>query len=141
MILHANLTAYRQAGRWRGLLLRGPSGAGKSELTLRLLDRGWRLVADDRVIVWTSGGRLWGRAPDILHGLIEVRAVGVSCVPALAFVQITQVIDCASATELERIPAPATIALHGVALPFRQIDASAAAAPEKAIVACSASCV
>ena len=51
-------------GGWRGALIEGPSGAGKSDLALRALDAGFRLVADDRVVVWTSGGRLFGRAPD-----------------------------------------------------------------------------
>ena len=30
-----------------GLLLRGPSGSGKSDLALRLIELGWRLVADE----------------------------------------------------------------------------------------------
>ncbi len=36
------------------MLLLGPSGSGKSDLLLRLLDRGFTLVADDRVS-WTDG--------------------------------------------------------------------------------------
>ncbi len=141
MILHANLAAYRRDGRWRGLLLRGPSGVGKSELTLRLLGRGWRLVADDRVIIWTSGEGIWGRAPSPLVGLLEVRAVGVLPAPTLSYAQITAVIDCAPPETLERIPEPATTDLLGVNLPFLRLDASSAAAPEKAIVFCGASCV
>ena len=65
-------------GGWRGALLRGPSGAGKSEpgAAARCLPVG-RLVADDRTLVWSSAGRLYGRAPAALAGLVEVRGVGV----------------------------------------------------------------
>ena len=77
MILHAGLIAARIAGFWRGVLIEGPSGSGKSDLALRALSQGFRLVADDRVVVWASGGRLFGRAPEILNGLIELRGLGV----------------------------------------------------------------
>ena len=36
----------------------GPSGSGKSDLALRLLDRGFMLVSDDRTIVRKEGTRL-----------------------------------------------------------------------------------
>ena len=61
MILHAGLVARRQDGYWRGVLIEGASGAGKSDLALRALDHGFRLVADDRVVVWASGGALYGQ--------------------------------------------------------------------------------
>src|SRR3546814_6063070 len=35
-----------------GVLILGQSGQGKSDLALRLIDRGARLVADDRCDVW-----------------------------------------------------------------------------------------
>jgi serine kinase of HPr protein (carbohydrate metabolism regulator) len=127
--LHANLLAFRGSGRWRGVLLRGGSGAGKSGVTLRLCERGFRLVADDRVIAWRSGGRLWGRAPDRLSGLIEVRGVGVLSRPALSFVEITRVVDCAPrGVELDRIPEAEPATIQEVSLPRLFIDASAIAA-------------
>ena len=45
MQIHASCAA-REG---HGVLLLGPSGSGKSDLLLRLLDRGFALVADDRV--------------------------------------------------------------------------------------------
>ena len=69
MIRHAGLVALRWRGDWQGVLIEGPPGSGKSDLALRALTEGFRLVADDRVLLWTSGGRLWGRAPDVLAGL------------------------------------------------------------------------
>ena len=41
-----------------GVLILGNSGQGKSDLALRLLDRGARLVADDRCDIWYERGRL-----------------------------------------------------------------------------------
>jgi hypothetical protein len=76
-VLHAGLMALRLEGLWRGILITGPSGSGKSDLALRLMADGYRLVADDRTLVWTSGGVLFGRAPDPLSGRIEVRGQGV----------------------------------------------------------------
>ena len=71
----------------KGVLIRGPSGAGKSELALRLIDQPGRglgqslidsqLVADDQVQLFTRDGRLHGRAPDNLRGLLEIRGLGV----------------------------------------------------------------
>ena len=83
MILHAGLVARRQDGYWRGVLIEGASGAGKSDLALRALDHGFRLVADDRVVVWASGGALYGRAPDSLaylgEALIQLKKPADAC--------------------------------------------------------------
>ncbi len=94
-VLHATLVARRFAAGWRGALLRGPSGSGKSTLALRAMESGFRLVADDRVLVWRSGGRLFGRAPAALDGLLEVRHVDVA--PRCRLVQgpIDLVVDLA----------------------------------------------
>jgi len=129
--LHATLAAYRDAAGWRGVLFRGASGAGKSHLALSLIGRGWRLVADDRVVAWSSGGRAFGRAPDVLRGLLEVRTVGVLSFPALGLAEIVHVVDCVDAdSPLERIPLPAWAEISGVALPLCRIDARWSGAPE-----------
>lgn len=61
----------------RGVLLLGDAGSGKSDLALRLIDRGARLVADDRVDLAREDGRMVMSAPDRLAGLIEVRGLGI----------------------------------------------------------------
>ena len=115
MIRHAGLVALRQGGLWRGVLIEGPSGAGKSDLALRALDQGFRLVADDRVEVWSDAGRLFGRAPDALRGLIEARGVGVVPVAPVAFCEITLVARLGTP---RRMPDPATETILGVAIPL-----------------------
>ncbi len=126
--LHASLAALRTGGAWRGALLRGASGAGKSDLLLRLLDDGWRLAADDRVVLWASGGRLWGRAPAPLAGLVELRGQGMAHPPPLPFAEVAAVVDLGEPAE--RQPASREVELHGVRASLhtlRPFDASAPA--------------
>ncbi len=135
--LHATLVARYRRGEWRGVLLRGPSGAGKSGLALSLLGLGWRLVADDRVLVWRSDRRVFGRAPDTLFGLLEVRTVGVISRAALRLAGIDAVVDCAPDPKtLERIPQSATVTLEGVRLPNLRLDARSPGAAEKVAAFC-----
>ncbi|HEX3406984.1 MAG TPA: HPr kinase/phosphorylase [Caulobacteraceae bacterium] len=132
MILHAGLVALRLGGRWRGALILGPSGAGKSDLALRALETGLRLVADDRVMVWASGGALYGRAPDPLCGLIEARGHGVVAEPSLAFAEIVLAVRCTAQDEtIERLPDPQVEILAQAAIPLTRLDAREASAPAK----------
>ncbi|WP_293901908.1 HPr kinase/phosphorylase [Phenylobacterium sp.] len=128
MILHAGLIARRMQGRWRGVLIQGPSGAGKSDLALRALDHGFRLVADDRVLLWAVDGRLYGRAPDALGGLIEVRGVDVLRLGAVAFCDVVLVVRLEPP---ERLPDPATETILGVAVPLLAADPFELSAPAK----------
>ena len=131
MILHAGLVARPQGGRWRGVLILGASGSGKSDLALRLIDHGgFCLVADDRALLWTSGGRLFGRAPDTLHGLIEARGLGVLSAPARAFTAIDLAVECV-AGPVERLPEPASTRQLGHGLPLLRLVATEASAPAK----------
>ncbi len=130
MIRHAGLIALRESGpeggRWRGILIEGRSGAGKSDLALRALGQGFRLVADDRVLLWVSGGRLFGRAPDTLFGRLEIRGLDVVEVPALAFVEVALVAHDATP---DRIPESNHESLLGVAVPRVEVVLSHASAP------------
>ena len=133
MIRHAGLVARRLGGVWKGALIEGVSGSGKSDLALRLLDLGFRLVADDRVEVWASAGRLYGCAPSPLSGLMEVRGEGVVPVPTLVFAEVVLV---AEAGQPERAPDPDTTEIAGIALPrlvFSLLEASAAAKLSRAL--------
>ena len=128
MILHAGLVAARLGGLWRGALIEGPSGAGKSDLALRALDHGFRLVADDRVVVWASGEVLYGRAPEPLAGLLEVRGVGVHAAPAINFCRIALAVRCG---QYERMPEPAFCDYAGLSIPVVSIDPFEPSAPAK----------
>lgn len=132
MIRHAGLVALLWRGDWRGVLIEGSSGSGKSDLALRSLAEGFRLVADDRVLVWTSGGRPWGRAPDSLAGLMESRGLGVLPVATRPFAPIVLAIRCEPSPEaVERFPAHETLDLHGSAVPLRPLWPFDPAAPAK----------
>lgn len=61
-----------------GVLLIGSSGVGKSETALELVQRGHRLIADDRVELFMIDElTLIGEAPAILENLLEIRGVGI----------------------------------------------------------------
>ena len=128
MIRHAGLIAQRIAGRWLGALIEGPSGAGKSDLALRALAQGFRLVADDRVVLWPSDGRLFGRAPDALHGLIEVRGLDVVRTEALPLCEIGLLARIGSP---ERLPEPAFDDILGVRVPTLTTPAFEESGPAK----------
>ena len=125
---HAGLIAARAGGTWRGVLIEGPAGAGKSDLAIRALEQGFRLVADDRVALWVSAGRLFGRAPDALAGLLEVRGLQVVSLAALPLAEVVLVVRCGAP---ERIPDPAFADLLGVAVPLIELDPREASAPAK----------
>lgn len=132
MIRHAGLVALLWRGDWCGVLIEGPPGSGKSDLALRSTAEGFRVVADDRVLIWTSGGRLWGRAPAPLAGLMESRGLGVLPIPTLPFTRIVLAIRCeASAEAVERYPVGESLGLDGQAVPLRPLWPFDPAAPAK----------
>ncbi len=90
-----------------GVLLLGGSGSGKSDLLLRLIDRGFGLVADDRVLV--EAGR--ARPHPALAGLVEMRGLGLLRMDHVAPVPLGLVValdgSVAGATSAEeRLPEP-----------------------------------
>ena len=128
LVRHAGLIAARAGGAWRGVLIEGPAGAGKSDLALRALDAGFALVADDRVLLWTCAGRLFGRAPDALAGLLEVRGLQIARVMALPLAEVALVVRCATP---ERLPEPRFVEIAGVRTPLIELDPREASAPAK----------
>lgn len=61
-----------------GVMITGDSGVGKSETALELIQKGHRLVADDRVDLYQQDDNtLIGEAPSILRHLIEIRGIGI----------------------------------------------------------------
>jgi serine kinase of HPr protein (carbohydrate metabolism regulator) len=122
VVRHAGLIARHLGGLWRGVMIEGASGAGKSDLALRALDLGFRLVADDRVVVFLSRGRLFGRAPRPLEGLIEARGVGILRSPYLGFVEIRMIARAVQDPHaIERLPEPRHERVLGVPIPVLEL--------------------
>ncbi|OYU16332.1 MAG: RNase adaptor protein RapZ [Alphaproteobacteria bacterium PA4] len=112
----------------RAVLLLGPSGAGKSDLALRLIDRGWRLVADDRVVLTVTAGQLVASAPPRLAGLIEVRDVGI-CAEAPVSAPVALAVDLAG--QPDRLPDVAMRSWHGIAIPLLALGRAGDSLPLK----------
>ena len=127
--LHATAVARLAQGNWRAVLLRGPSGSGKSDLALRLIGRGWRLVGDDYVDVWASGGGLYVAPAPRIGGVIEARGLGLIAAPRLDLASVALLIDCDAV--VERLPDPVTETLAGVTVPRLTLAALEASAPDK----------
>ena len=120
MHLHASCAA--QGGS--GVLLLGEPGSGKSDLLLRLIDRGFDLVADDRVVL--EDGIV--SAPAALAGLIEVRGIGII---RHAYIPEARLVLVVRLGRGERLPEAAV--LHGV--PVVGIDPQQASAPVRVATA------
>jgi len=111
----------------QAVLLIGPPGSGKSDLVLRLLGRGFQLVADDRVFI--QDGTV--SAPASLFGLLEVRGLGIVRLPAVAAARLALVADLSE--RADRLPEPATHPELNV--PLIRIDPAAASAPDRIALA------
>jgi HPr kinase/phosphorylase len=110
-----------------GVLLLGPSGAGKSDLALRLLGRGFVLVADDQVDVIDG----FARSPTPLAGLLEVRGLGIMRLPYLSDVKLY--VAVALTDQSERLPYPERHAELDV--PLVRLNALSASAPDRVALA------
>jgi HPr kinase/phosphorylase len=104
-----------------GVLLIGPPGSGKSDLLLRLLDRGFSLVADDRVDIEAGVAR----PPPNLAGLLEVRGLGIVRLAHVA--QTCLALAVTLGAPVARLPQPAR---HPILdLPLIAVEAHHASAP------------
>lgn len=129
-----NLHATSVAIDGRAVLLSGPSGSGKSDLALRLLDRGFQLVSDDRTIVRKEGGMLVASAPDTIRGKLEVRGIGIVDVPPAEDTAVALVVELTGT--MERLPDDSRErTILGIAVPLVSIDATTASAPSKVAIA------
>lgn len=129
-----NVHASCVAAGSRGILLLGPSGQGKSDLALRLIDRGARLVADDRCDIWFDRDRLWCRPPAALAGKLEVRGIGIVEQPWTAPVPLALAVRLTE--RYERMPLAGQVEMiAGHPLPAILLSAFEVSAPIKILLA------
>ena len=110
MTIHATCVRLDRAGlvfgapRDAGILLLGNSGAGKSDVALRLIALGAKLVADDRTELFVEKGKLYGRAPKSIAGLLEIRGVGILKIPSIKKARIMLAIKLVNEKMVPRLP-------------------------------------
>jgi HPr kinase/phosphorylase len=132
--VHATSIALRQGRNWRAVLLRGPPGAGKSDLALRLIEAGWRLVADDQTELSRQGKAVIASAPARIAGLIEARGLGIVKVGRDQLVRraaVALLVDLAQPERIERLPEPAREKILGIDLPVASLAPFEASTPAK----------
>lgn len=134
-LMHATCVAYAAPDQGRnatlGVLLCGPSGAGKSDLAIRLIDRGWHLVADDQCEIACRDGQLMARSPDSIAGKIEVRGLGISELPHLTEVPVGLIVELCPADQVERLPEQPDQDIMGVRVRKCALSAFEASTPIK----------
>lgn len=130
MRLHASCAALARSGGSDAVLLLGPPGSGKSDLLLRLLHRGFTLVADDQVDIENNSAS----APQPLAGLLEVRGLGIFRLPYLASAPLRLAIQLG--IQPVRLPEPERHAPTG--LPLVTLDPASPSAPDRVILALAA---
>ena len=117
----------------KAVLIKGKSGSGKSDLALRLLtDKNVHLVADDVVSLFLENNKVYGKAPENLQGLLEVRGVGVVKMPYVKQATVDLVVNLVdNPEEIERMPKIAHENILGLEIERIDLYAKECSAPEK----------
>jgi serine kinase of HPr protein (carbohydrate metabolism regulator) len=123
---------------WRGLgvLILGPTGAGKSDLTLRLIDAGATLIADDVVELKRAGDALLlsfpPEGPADLKGKMAVKGLGIVSVPASPpAVPLALVVESTPPAEVTLLPDSLESEWLGLAVTTIRIPLLEPSAPAK----------
>lgn len=109
------------------VLVVGPPGSGKSDLVLRLIARGFDLVADDQVDIREGVVS----CPPELAGMLEARGLGIVRLPYCRQANLALIVELGCPAE--RMPAP--LAHPEFDRPVVRIDTAAASAPERVALA------
>lgn len=121
----------------KGVLFCGHSGSGKSDMSLRLIDEGAKLVADDRVDLCNRDGVLEAVVPERIKGLLEVRGLGIIPMPYSEKTEVFLKVDLCQACEIERMPDTMFETIEGVRVPVLKLDPKTASATAKVKLALS----
>jgi HPr kinase/phosphorylase len=103
--LHASAVVVGEAG----ILFRGRSGSGKSTLARQIVAEATRrgsfarLLADDRVRLFSEHGRIVARPHPSIAGKLEVRGIGIVAQEHVPAAVIRLCVDC-DALPLDRLP-------------------------------------
>ncbi|WND03924.1 HPr kinase/phosphatase C-terminal domain-containing protein [Temperatibacter marinus] len=138
MLVHG--TALEVNGQ--AILLRGASGAGKSDLALRLLAKGAKLIGDDYVVLSQADRSVFVRAAPELHGMLEVRGVGIIYVsevlPLDTPYPLFAVVDLCDREDVPRMPEDedAQTEILGIAVKRLALHSFDASTPLKIALVC-----
>ena len=101
----------------QGVLLLGESGSGKSTVALNLIEKyGAELIGDDRIALFAEGAVLLARPHENLHGLIELRGLGLLRLPYCAKADIGLAVELGAASQVPRLAPSAYFTHDGVAV-------------------------
>jgi HPr kinase/phosphorylase len=130
--IHATCVSINNAG----ILLLGKSGSGKSDLALRLImNKGAKLVADDRVDIFEQNGKIFASAPKNIKGLLEVRGVGIVNMPAADSVEVKLAVElAANLNEVERMPKNLQYQILNHVVPLLKLYPFEASAADKVVI-------
>ncbi|MDB5416525.1 MAG: Hpr(Ser) kinase/phosphatase [Rubritepida sp.] len=126
MFLHGSCAALNGDA----VLLLAPPGGGKSDLLLRLIGRGWVLVADDQVMLEADQGGLQASPPAALAGRMEVYGLGLLTGLPWRPAPLRLAARLVAQPDLPRLPKPETWQALGITLPLLSMNAAAASAPD-----------
>ncbi len=124
-MIHASCVAFGK----KGVLIFGKSGSGKSDLSLRLIDMGAKLVADDQVILKNYKGHLLATCPKSIIGKIEAYGLGILTLPFRKKVYIHTVVEIKS--KVDRMPETEYFTYDGVKVPKIKLPAFEISSPIK----------